>query len=55
MVPDDPASASSKPGRDTTYRIVHPWSKDTQVGTVPSGQLKAKAGVRISVKNSSRL
>eukprot|EP01051_Picozoa_sp_SAG22_P007575 SAG22_NODE_538_length_9344_cov_38.480368_1_plen_448_part_10 len=43
---------NSKPGRATTYRIVHTWPKQTKTGTVPSGQKAARAGVRLRVNES---
>eukprot|EP01051_Picozoa_sp_SAG22_P006835 SAG22_NODE_462_length_10207_cov_30.708647_2_plen_556_part_00 len=53
-VREGPNAANSKPGRATTYRIVHTWPKQTKTGTVPSGQKAAGAGVRLEV-NESRL
>eukprot|EP01052_Picozoa_sp_SAG31_P018214 SAG31_NODE_1281_length_9019_cov_4.758072_6_plen_489_part_00 len=45
----DEATEQNKPGRATTYRIVHNWSKESRLGTLPSGQAGARNKKQIKV------
>ena len=54
-VNDEAAAENNKPGRATTYRIVHNWPRESQPGSVPAGQTKARDRTkRISVRDSER-
>ena len=44
---------NDKPGRATTYRIVHNWSKESNLGSLPSGQVAARAGKQIKVRDAT--
>ena len=53
-VKDEQASENNKPGRATTYRIVHNWSRESTPGSVPAGQGKARNNIRLAVQDSER-
>ena len=42
---------SDQGSRQTTYRIVSNWSHESKVGSLPSGQTKARAGKQIVIKS----
>jgi len=44
-------SNSDQGSRQTTYRIVSNWSHESKVGSLPSGQTKARAGKQIVIKS----
>ena len=45
-IKEGPASDSDKPARATVYKIIHNWSKESQISTVPSGQKLARDPTR---------
>ena len=46
---------SEKGSKQTTYGIVSNWAHESKIGSLPSGQTKARAGVRIAIKQTPLL